>query len=522
MFNSNQFTLHPSPFTLHRSLYTLHHSLFIFHCSLFILLSFFISGCSSSTKPKTGSLSGRVILVNDTGDPSLDPIDFSGVTVALYELAVLDTTIVRINQQYPQIGVQISQETEFDHRLQNPVAEVTSDTAGIFHFDQVPYGDYNVALYKQGWGFKYIYTQSITDGQNALMLTRGVTIPELYPERRITGAIDTNFTFLSDRLYIAEEDVIILPTAHVIVEPHSTLYIAPGKKLYSYGQLDTSTLDDSEYFKVIAMQTEGIQHGNKRFGSIEISSTNESNDQEVSNLIVKGSSEGIRVNGTISLLKNCIIESSQTSLSMDAVNNISLERILFRASTDYQGHVVSILNSNNVDTNGIVILNVEQGVLIQNSSYVSIERSMFHKVGVGILNQLDGESSISFNTFEDNGVAVRNANRASCAITNNTISAVNAIRNEKTLPTHTANGWTEFIAADNNFYCTSYAVVNTMSFPGYDLYKLNAKSNYWGTSSQLEIAELIYDHYSHTQSNGIVQYLPFRSNHNQNSGINGK
>lgn len=509
-------------YTFHILHSTLIRPFYILHFTFYILLAFAMMSCTSSTKPKTGSLSGRVILVNDTDDPSLDPLNFSGVTVALYELAVLDTTIVRINQEYPQIGVQISQETEFDHRLQNPEAAVMSDTSGNFQFDHIPYGDYNVALYKQGWGFRYLYTQSITEGQNALMLSGGVTIPVLYPERRIDGAIDTGFTFLSDRLYIAEDDVNILPTAHVIVEPNSTLYIGPGKKLYSYGLLDTSNLEDSEYFKVIAKQTEGLHYGDKRFGSIVISCTSESDNQAISNIIVRGSLEGIRVNGNGSSLNNCLIESSQSSLSLNAAHNISLKRILFRASTDYQGHVVSILNSNNVDTNGIVVLNVEQGILIQNSTNISVEQSMFHKVGVGILNQLDGESSISFNTFEDNGVAVRNANRASCVITNNTIYAVNAIRNEKTLQTHTANGWTEFIAEDNNFYCTSFAVVNTMSFPGYDLYQLNAKSNYWGTSSQLEIAELIYDHYSHTQSNGIVQYLPFRSNHNHNSGINGK
>ncbi len=72
--------------------------------------------CSSSTKPKSGSLSGRVILVNDTDDPSLDPVDFSGVTIALYELAVLDTTLVRIIYEYPDLGVPVSQLTQFDHR----------------------------------------------------------------------------------------------------------------------------------------------------------------------------------------------------------------------------------------------------------------------------------------------------------------------------------------------------------------------------------------------------------------------
>ena len=103
----NKFSILHSPFSIPQ--------LFL-HFVFCILLSFTLFSCSTSTKPETGSLSGKVILVNDTGDPALDPVDYSGITVALYNLAYLDTTIVRINNQYPQIGVHINQETEFDHR----------------------------------------------------------------------------------------------------------------------------------------------------------------------------------------------------------------------------------------------------------------------------------------------------------------------------------------------------------------------------------------------------------------------
>jgi len=53
------------------------------HFVFCILLSFTMICYSTSTKPETGSLSGKVILINDTGDPALDPVDYSGITVAL-------------------------------------------------------------------------------------------------------------------------------------------------------------------------------------------------------------------------------------------------------------------------------------------------------------------------------------------------------------------------------------------------------------------------------------------------------
>ena len=66
---------------------------------------------NSCTKVSTGSLCGKVVLENDSEDPANDPVDYSGITVALYEIPELDTTITRINTEYPQTGVQISTET---------------------------------------------------------------------------------------------------------------------------------------------------------------------------------------------------------------------------------------------------------------------------------------------------------------------------------------------------------------------------------------------------------------------------
>ena len=55
--------------------------------TIFVMLVF---GCSKSTEGKSGKLSGTVILNNDTGNPALDPVDYAGVTVALYKPAELD------------------------------------------------------------------------------------------------------------------------------------------------------------------------------------------------------------------------------------------------------------------------------------------------------------------------------------------------------------------------------------------------------------------------------------------------
>lgn len=74
--------------------------------------------------------------------------DHSGVTVSLYKPVELDTALVRINQQYPQIGVQISQETEFDHREHSPSYSTSTNALKI---EDVTPGTYNVIAEKDSY-----------------------------------------------------------------------------------------------------------------------------------------------------------------------------------------------------------------------------------------------------------------------------------------------------------------------------------------------------------------------------------
>ncbi|MFA5670781.1 MAG: hypothetical protein WC967_16225, partial [Balneolaceae bacterium] len=64
-----------------------------------LLVVCLLVGCTSDPSP-TASLTGTISILGTD--------DYSDVTVALYTPAYLDTTLVRINQEYPHIGVIIS------------------------------------------------------------------------------------------------------------------------------------------------------------------------------------------------------------------------------------------------------------------------------------------------------------------------------------------------------------------------------------------------------------------------------
>ena len=131
-----------------------------------ILILLFLYCSKQPTTPETGSITGKVFLE--------DQKDHSGISVALYKLAELDTTILRYNREYPNVGFPISQATEFacppffgrDHRLGEVAAEAKTKQDGSFEIDGVEEGTYNLVAEKAGFGWKYVYEVTIEKGKN--------------------------------------------------------------------------------------------------------------------------------------------------------------------------------------------------------------------------------------------------------------------------------------------------------------------------------------------------------------------
>jgi hypothetical protein len=87
----------------------------------------FYGACSKNPiNPETFSLSGTVHLEGQE--------DHSGVTVALYKLVEPDTAVARLQKEFPFVGIPISQQTEFDHRLLEAVYTTKTKADGSFHF----------------------------------------------------------------------------------------------------------------------------------------------------------------------------------------------------------------------------------------------------------------------------------------------------------------------------------------------------------------------------------------------------
>lgn len=461
---------------------TSHHLQVIVSFSILLIVSSFFTSCTSTTKPKTGSLSGQITLINDTGDQLLDPVDFSGVSVAIYNLAVLDTAIVRINQEYPQIGVLISQETEFDHRLQEPVIVCTTSTEGEYSVDKLTPGIYNVVFIKSGWSVTYLYQVVVTDHGN----TESPSVI-LYPTRMIQGVVSGSFTFANGRDYLINADCTFVDA--VGIENGTQIYLSEGATARFYGNVefdDSASQESTDAWRVTS--SHGIYANNE---ILDI------NSHLANSLVFYQDDISIR-NGTISFLSN--------GIHLDTIN-ASISSMRLR----YMGSAISCVQSNvNIGmssishTAGTVIsvisfnglLNVSDNIIkdgiIGVSPLTSGSYSISNNYITGLATAIDTSSNlgaIQHNAFSNNSTDLK-LYQAYADVSYNSfyLSLTQTIRMH----------YVTSQISNNNFISTTGYFFNLLSNPpSYSSVSndVDARNNYWKNANFMDF---IVDNHSNS------------------------
>lgn len=474
-----------------------------------ITFCFLLLGCSScSTKPKTGSISGKVILENDSGDSQLDPVDYSGVSVAVYELAELDTTLVRINSEYPQIGVQVSQETEFDHRDYNPYKTITTDAEGNFLLSNISTGTYNLVLLKESWGLRYVYQVTVNSGAK-----NDVGEIILYPVTNLAAAQLPDITFRSRHHYLVNQDCIVI--GNVVIEPQALISIAPAGNLRFYGNVAAAEIYDfrqawkvnssHDIFSLIKSQIDPDEY----FASLVFYGTQNSIRSGILNHIGTAVSF-MQVNGTIN---DMYINLFNTGISMQQcsiiVNNVTLANGTNTGiqviSDSSQSHFTDCVLYRQNDAMNIYSA---QGFTVSNSYFVENNYAIRPDRYPGV---------ISHNAFERNNYDIYQFQVSQAvSITYNNFFFTNT--------------WSIFprrnaVINNNNFYHTNgyFIWIREPGAPPYSYVNedVDAKNNYWGVS---DIGLYLQD----ADDNGdwpnepcphYVNYLPKRNNRLTDAGI---
>jgi len=477
-----------------------------------------VSSCSTSTKPETGSLSGKVILVNDTGDPALDPIDYSGITVALYNLAVLDTTIVRINNEYHNIGVLINQETEFDHRLKSPIRSIITDSAGNFRFSDINLGKYNLVIFKDSWSIIYLYEITISKGDNYLNTNSSFSKQnqvELYPAIELGPTISNDILFKANHTYKIVNNSLILGTSYV--EPESRILISHNSRLNFAG--DIIYQQNEGFWRISSLYgfySTQLQSEIEQFDNISLEYQN--SPSIIKNLIMDYANNGLKSGQNTLTINNCIFRKcSSSALTISAVSAI-VERILL-CDTSLKG----LTAFNQMDLkNSIFVRNRESCML--NQSPAIIENNYYYGCYLGIRIYLV-QAEIKHNCFDKNSVAI--APSAASPI----ISYNNFYDNDRDVEMNrggvaTDPGYCNPIITNNNFLGNKFYIhlkgSNSVYAEGYiPFIGVNSNQNY--PNNYLKESDLTFHIYDSNYPNSSVPFsvslIPRLTIKERNAGI---
>lgn len=333
---------------------------------IFLILYFLFITCSDQSSGNNKvTFSGIVALEGET--------DFSGVTVSLYELVELDTALVRINQQYPNIGVQISQQTEFDHREQLAAATATTNPDGSWEI-KVEEGIYNIVAEKNGFGWAYIY--EIEQGNNNIALKNVITLAGDY-----LNAVNIpagSFIEITEDVNFSENASLIINSPVTILFKNNSRLTINGNISFLNEALTTiyndPTTTNNNNINIQVSSNEKVTLRNMlffdTFNSLYI---NNSTDVSISNSIFYNSVNCIQIfNSDSVFISNSIFYNCETPASTEVSNTIITKNIIGKYESDgYKaGSGSAATIEQNLFFDGDNALNVNPGLVTESSSLI--------------------------------------------------------------------------------------------------------------------------------------------------------
>jgi len=480
--------------------------------------------------------------------------DHSGITLGIYEIVTLDTTITRINNQYPHIGIKISQHTEFDHRFGTLIKTGETDASGYFQITDIPTGVYNVVAIKDGFGFRYVYEISISDGDNSLSdvmkqspfnhyivddernfvsekrngkrekffsplpspISQGEKTPKtygsaditLFPATHITSDITSPTTFLSHHHYIIEQDIIV--DDELTIQPGAVVRLNQGKEITSYGTFNAV----GEYENFIWFT--------KNDGFSENLSSTEPDSNYIWDIVTlepysqaqvqwcKFDWANVGLHNYINGFEifDCIFRESQCGFKAESVDSTFCSNLLCGEIYNAEQAGIYFLTIANGLIERNIVNDCENGIKIKNNSNSGISNNYIGNCYIGINISYYCESQIFQNNIESCSECLKIIGQSYSEITKNFFSG-------------------NICIGFNTQIYSQYNNLKSEIFQFYTYYgegKSNScQNNYYYTTDSSEIEESIFDK-NDVEPNqqpfyGIVDYKPFLKEEYQYCGI---
>ncbi len=457
---------------------------------LFFISYFLFFSCSSPTTTNTVTFSGTVTLEDTT--------DFSGVTVSLYAPVELDTALVRINKQYPNIGVQISQETEFDHREHEPLYSTTTDKNGKWQI-KASEGEYNMVAEKEGWGWKYVFKQSPASGLNAA----------LYRVQILSGVLSDGITFKTDHVYKLQGNVIFPDGFNYIFQSNALLLAGSGAKALFYGN-PTFPENGFVFFK-------GGQPQESYWNGIELYKQGSG----MHNIFISNAGRGLSIKAnSISIQQAYLQKAKSTGVALTNVSAVSITHSLITGSITGMDFY-SLDSAITIEAN-LFAYNTDVA-LLANEARPVVKNNYFGYNQTAISCQFNSNAHIEHNQIEFSDLYGIVLGGSDPLIEYNNLNG-NKSTSIRIPPTGYA-GSSNPIIHFNNFEHSDIHIYIHGTNANPNKFDINAKNNWWGTGSKTNIINLITDKSDLSQDDpnisytGYVNFEPYSFSFQTDSGI---
>ena len=354
---------------------------FIFNLSSLILLtsSLILFSCKDSTSgDNTVTVSGTVYLEDQT--------DHSGVKVSLYKPVELDTTLVRLNRQYPNIGVPITQATEFDHRNETPLYFTTSTPSGDWSIAKITPGTYNIVAEKDSFSWKYLLEYQT--GSN-------ITIDTLKSLRYLSGILNDDLNLKNCGVII--ENLTIPVNTNLNISGQSYVLVAENAAVEVYGGFHVQGTVQSPVV-ISSVNIEGWR-------MIECLANSDLNLRYCK--IMNAKNAVFNKTGTI-IFENNIVMSNQIGFqNFNLSDSLNIQSNLFRKNMIglYNSEIAKISIQKNLFLNNKIAMRCESTANFNLVNNISYEDSCSLEINNGLFFS-NSTGSLSYCQFEKNTTAI--------------------------------------------------------------------------------------------------------------------
>ncbi len=461
---------------------------------IFISFLVFLLFACSLTKPSGKTLVGKVIL-SDTSD-------FSNVKVSLFNLPQIDTSISNAIEKYPSLSLGVDLGVYlFDPRKQKPFAQTLTDKNGNFSFSNIPDGEYIIFAQKEGYGWRYFKIS--TFGEKIQI--------QLNKEINISGIIQGQNKWVKDRNYIIEGDIEIPDGSSLFIENGCVIRFNGNFKIRVNGALETESMPGQTPIIFSTDDTSTV------WGGIYVSNQGRLN------------------------LKYSVFRSASVGIFVDA-SNANVSNSIFIDNKNYGVSAVQINNSKNVKIENCIFINQPIGlnleftdttVYVKNSIFASNYESGIYATtsSARIENNYFVGNRYSVNGYSNVGGSVLKIYYNSFLLSNSYHINLRGLDSE--IKYNEINSTSGGISLGDMYLKRTSSTINYNNLRGKRYLvragsftsNIDAKFNYWGTESEAEIRNLIFDRNDVSPSDqnyysyGIVDYSNYLSAPVKEAGV---